>query len=149
VSGLESRIVAVLWTIAFVTALAAFSIIFFSHANTFATLELLIRWLVPDVSDGALAGLHNLSRKLGHFLIPAIAYFALVIGPLRNRRYSALALCVVFAVIDELLQSFTPGRNGSIYDVALDMSGALFSFFVYSALTIGPRKTAAENILRD
>ncbi len=73
---------------------------------------------------------------------PAIAYLALVIGPLRNRRYSALALCAVFAVLDETLQAFTPARTGSLYDVALDVSGALFGFLVYSAYAAARLKKA-------
>jgi VanZ family protein len=144
VSSLESRVVAVLWTVAFGAALAAFSIAFFSHANTFALMEPIIRWMAPGASPGEISTLHILGRKLGHFLIPAAAYFALVLGPLRNRRYTALVLCAMFAVLDETLQAFTPGRTGSIYDVALDTSGALFSFFVYSALTMGRRKTLSK-----
>ena len=139
-SSLESRIVTVLLTIAFMAALAAFSITFLTHGNTFAIMEPIIRWLAPSASAAEVSRLHALARKMGHFLIPAVAYFLLVIGPLRNRRYTALALCAVFAVLDETLQAFTPARTASIYDVALDMSGALFSFFVYSALTMGRRR---------
>ncbi len=131
-SSLEGRIVTILWTVAFAAALATFSITFLTHSNTFAIAEPIIRWLAPDASAAEIASLHTLGRKLGHFLIPAIAYLTLVIGPLRNRRYSALALCAAFAALDETLQAFTPARTGSIYDVALDVSGALFSFFVYS-----------------
>ncbi len=142
VSSLESRIVAILWTVAFAAALAAFSIVFLTHANTFALVVPVIRWLAPDASAAEISTLHILARKLGHFLIPAAAYLALVCGPLRNRRYTALVLCAVFAVLDETLQAFTPGRTGSIYDVALDISGALFSFVMYSAFTMVRRKTA-------
>jgi VanZ family protein len=142
VSSLESRIVAILWTVAFAAALAAFSIVFLTHANTFALVEPIIRWLAPDASAAEISTLHILSRKLGHFLIPAAAYLALVLGPLRNRRYTALILCAAFAVLDETLQAFTPGRTGSIYDVALDVSGALFSFVMYWALTMVRRKLA-------
>ena len=139
-SSLEGRVVAILWTVAFAAALAAFSITFFTHANTFAIAEPIIRWLAPDAPAAEISRLHILGRKLGHFLIPAIAYLALVIGPLRNRRYSALALCAVFAVLDETIQAFTPARSGSIYDVALDVSGVLFGFLVYSACAAARRK---------
>jgi VanZ family protein len=142
VSSLESRIVRFLWVATFVAALAAFSIAFLTHANTFALMEPIIRWLAPDASAQEVSTLHTLGRKLGHFLIPAAAYFVLVLGPLRNRRYTALALCAVFAVLDETLQAFTPGRTGSIYDVALDVSGALSSFLVYSAFMMRHRNQA-------
>ena len=143
-SSLESRIVALLLTIAFLAALAAFSITFLTHSNTFAIVEPIIHWAAPGATAAEVARLHILARKMGHFLIPAIAYFLLVIGPLRDRRYTALALCAVFAVLDETLQAFTPARTASIYDVALDMSGVLFSFFVYSALTMGRRKATSS-----
>jgi VanZ family protein len=140
---LESKIVATLWTVAFGAALAAFSIAFLTHANTFALMEPILRWFAPGASAQDISTLHILGRKLGHFLIPALAYLALVLGPLRTRRYTALVLCAVFAVLDETMQAFTPGRTGSIYDVALDISGALFSFVVYSAFTTARRKTPA------
>jgi len=147
--SLESRIVTLLLTIAFVAALAAFSITFLTHSNTFAVVEPIIRRLAPDASATEVSRLHIMVRKMGHFLIPAIAYFVLVIGPVRNRRYSALVLCAIFAVLDETLQAFTPARTASIYDVALDLSGALLSFFLYSAFTSGRRRPAAKNIARN
>lgn len=147
--SLESRIVTLLLTIAFVAALAAFSITFLTHSNTFAVVEPIIRRLAPDASAAEVSRLHIMVRKMGHFLIPAIAYFVLVIGPLRNRRYSALVLCAIFAVLDETLQAFTPARTASIYDVALDLSGVLLSFFLYSALMMGRRRSAAKNIARN
>jgi VanZ family protein len=147
-ASLERRIVTVLLTIAFVAALAAFSITFLTHSNTFAIAEPIIRWLAPGASAAEVSRLHILARKTGHFLIPALAYLLLVIGPLRNRRYTALALCAVFAVLDETLQAFTPARTASIYDVALDLSGVLLSFLLYSAFTMKrrtaqPRRTAS------
>lgn len=143
-ASLEGRIVAILLTIAFVAALAAFSITFLTHSNTFAILEPIIHWAAPGASAAEVSRFHILARKTGHFLIPALAYLLLVIGPLRNRRYTALALCAVFAVLDETLQAFTPARTASIYDVALDMSGVLFSFFLHSAFTTRRARRAAR-----
>ncbi|MGO9061605.1 MAG: VanZ family protein [Candidatus Binataceae bacterium] len=148
-ASLESRIVTLLLTIAFVAALAAFSITFLTHSNKFAVVEPIIRRLAPDASAAEVSRLHIVVRKIGHFLIPAVAYFVLVIGPLRSRRYGALALCAIFAVLDETLQAFTPARTASIYDVALDMSGVLFSFFVFSAFTMGRCRAVAKNIARN
>jgi VanZ family protein len=146
-ASLESRIVKLLLTIAFVAALAAFSIAFLTHSNTFAMVEPIIHRLVPGASAAEVSRLHILVRKTGHFLIPAVAYFLLVIGPLRNRPYSALALCAVFAVLDETLQAFTPARTASIYDVALDLSGVLLSFLVYSAFTMRRRAVPPRSIV--
>jgi len=136
-----------LLTIAFVVALAAFSITFLTHSNTFAIVEPIVHRLAPGASAAEVSRLHIMARKTGHFLIPAIAYFALVIGPLRNRPYTALALCAVFAVLDETLQAFTPARTASIYDVGLDLSGVLLSFLVYSAFTMKRRAHRARSII--
>ena len=145
--SLERRIVTVLLTIAFVAALAAFSITFLTHSNTFAIAEPIIRWLVPSASAAEVSRLHILARKTGHFLIPAVAYLVLVIGPLRKRPYTALALCAVFAVLDETLQAFTPARTASIYDVALDLSGVFLSFLIYSAFTMKRRTAPSRSII--
>jgi VanZ family protein len=144
VSTLEGSIIRLLWTVAFLAALAAFSITFLTHSNTFAIAEQLIRWIAPDASPGEMSTLHNLGRKLGHFLIPAVGYLILVMGPLRHRRFTALGLCAVFAILDESVQAFTPGRSASIYDVGLDVSGALVGFFLHSALTMGRSKAPAR-----
>jgi VanZ family protein len=141
-SSLERKIVKVLWTVAFGAALAAFSVGFLTHANTFALAEPIIHCLMPHASADDISTLHVLSRKLGHFLIPAAAYLALVLGPLRNHRFFALIMCAGFAVLDETLQTLTPGRNGSLFDVALDISGALFSFFMCSQ---NLKRTTAES----
>jgi VanZ family protein len=51
-----------------------------------------------------------------------------------QRPYLALMLCVVYALTDEGHQVFVPGRTASLYDVALDSTGALFSHFLTAAI---------------
>jgi VanZ family protein len=135
VQMLERRIVMSITVAVFLVVLATFAGVLFTHRNTFAIVEPLIRRMRPGASPAEIERLHNIARKLGHFLIPAGAFAALVIGPLRKRPAIALALCALFATIDECLQSFTPGRNGSLDDVILDTSGALFAYFVYRVIT--------------
>jgi VanZ family protein len=72
-----------------------------------------------------------MARDLGNFFIPAAAFGILVIGPLCKHPVFALTLCVSFAVIDESLQNFMPGRTGSVADVIIDSSGAVFASFAY------------------
>ena len=55
-------------------------------------------------------------------------------GPMKERPYLALMLCVVYALTDEGHQVFVPGRTASLYDVALDSTGALFSHFLTTAI---------------
>lgn len=106
----------------------------FSHGNTFSIVEPVVRWYAPHVSPDTLAMAHNVARKMGHFFIPTLAFWILVLGPLRNRPITALLACIAFAGLDEALQTFSPGRTGSILDVMLDTFGAMFGFFVYGAI---------------
>src|SRR6202007_903164 len=99
ISSLERKMVKVLWTVAFGAALAAFSVGFLTHAHTFALAEPIIHCLMPHASAEDISMIHVLSRKLGHFLIPAVAYLALVLGPLCNHRYFALIMSPVFAFL--------------------------------------------------
>jgi len=52
---------------------AAFSIRFLTHTNTFALAEPIIRFFAPQASAEGISTLHILSRRLGHFLISAVA----------------------------------------------------------------------------
>src|SRR5271163_4210811 len=100
ISSLERKIVKVLWTVAFGAALVAFPVSFLTHANTFALGKPIIYCLLPHASADDISSLHIFSRRLGHFLIPSVAYLAPVLGLLRNHRYFALIMCAVFAVLE-------------------------------------------------
>lgn len=78
--------------------------------------------------------MHALIRKAAHFTNYGILFWLLIRGPLRGRPYVALALCVLYAMTDEAHQYFVPGRGPSLYDVALDSCGALFSRFLHAAV---------------
>jgi VanZ family protein len=145
-SELERTLIVLIWTFTFVVALAAFSIGLLTHGNTFAVADALIHLFAPHASAEDISRLHILGRELGHFFIPAGAYLALVLGPLRNRRHVALGLCAMFAVLDETVQTFTPGRTGSIYDVAIDVAGALCGFLMHSVFAGGERRAACSPI---
>jgi len=92
-------------------------------------------------NDPILNSIH-LSDKIEHF----IAYFVLGITfciwiPSKNWRakpftYSALVvfLCTLFGISDEYHQTFVPGRDGSLYDLAVDFAGGLTAVFTYSLL---------------
>ena len=76
-----------------------------------------------------------LVRKAAHFTEYGILFWLLVRGPMEQRPYLALMLCVVYALTDEGHQVFVPGRTASLYDVALDSTGALFSHFLTTAIS--------------
>ena len=87
-------------------------------------------WFSPE-------GFHLFIRKAGHFTeyflfsfcfaqlcrdIPAVCA--------RGILFSVLPLCLLIAVCDEFLQSFT-GRGSSVRDVVLDFAGALLGAGIF------------------
>ena len=121
---------AILW----MAALFILSTTYFSAANTSRIIEPILRWFFPGASLATIALMHNLIRKAAHFTDYAILFWLLVRGPLEKRPYTALACCIVYAFLDEGHQIFAVGRGPSLYDVALDSSGALFSRFLNAAV---------------
>lgn len=124
---------AILW----MAALFILSTGYFSAANTSKIIEPILRWTFPGASLATIALMHNLIRKAAHFTDYAILFWLLVRGPLEKRPYTALACCVIYAFLDEGHQIFAVGRGPSLYDVALDSSGALFSRFLNAAVYEG------------
>jgi VanZ family protein len=90
--------------------------------HTSAWLGPLLRALLPTASLEALAAAHLLIRKAGH-----VIEYAVLAGLWRRGVGGAgapLGLAVLTACLDELRQSFTPGRGGSMVDVLLDGAAA-------------------------
>lgn len=94
----------------------------------------LLRWLLPDLPDATLEMLHLVIRKAGHVAV----YFILSLLVLRGlragragwrRNWGLIAVVVAggYASLDEVYQLFVPERGGSIYDVLLDVSGAVLA----------------------
>jgi VanZ family protein len=123
----------ILWMV----ALFALSTTYFSAANTSRLIEPILRWIFPTASLATISLIHNLIRKAAHFTDYAILFWLLMRGPLEKRPYTALACCVIYALLDEGHQIFAVGRGSSLYDVALDSSGALFSHFLNDAMNEG------------
>jgi hypothetical protein len=108
---------------------------FFSSANTSKVIVPILRVFLPGASSVTILLLHALIRKAAHFTNYGILFWILVHGPMARRPYLALALCVCYAFFDEGHQILAPGRTPSLYDVALDSSGALFGRFLHAAIS--------------
>ncbi len=106
----------------------------FSAANTARIIDPALRWLIPGITAASVDACHMLIRKAAHFTEYGILFWLLIRGPMAERPYLALMLCVVYALTDEGHQVFVPGRTASLYDVALDSTGALFSHFLTTAI---------------
>jgi VanZ family protein len=124
-----------LWlpTILWLLALFLLSTSIFSAANTSKVIVPILRFLLPAAGEATIALLHGLIRKAAHFTNYGILFWIMIRGPMAGRPYTALALCVCYAFLDEGHQILVPGRTPSLYDVALDSSGALFSRFLNAA----------------
>ena len=82
-------------------------------------------------------------RKLGHFfafaLLGAAVYFAV-----RSKR-TALILAILFAVLDEVHQGMTPGRDCRFWDIVLDSAAIICGVAAYRRFFADmPRKRRNE-----
>lgn len=101
----------------------------------------LLRWLLGDLSDEGVAAIHFAIRKTAHAgeyaVLALLAYRALAVSGVSTpgrQRGLALAIALAVAVSDETRQAFSPTRDGSAADVALDASGAVAALALAFAL---------------
>lgn len=109
-------------------------------AHTAEWLGPILRALLPIASPEELATAHLLIRKAAH----VIEYAVLAVLWRRSvgGAWGPLGLAVLTASLDELRQSFTPGRGGSMADVLLDGAAAVMALGVITAR--GRRRGAAS-----
>lgn len=120
----------VIWALVIFT----FSTSGFTASDTSRIIAPFLRWLIPGISAASLDLVNALMRKAAHFTEYGILFWLLIRGPLKGRPLLAMAFCVVYAFSDEGHQLFVHGRTSSLYDVALDSTGAMFSGFLRAAL---------------
>ncbi len=115
----------------------------FSASATKGQLGPFLRWLFPDADASTVYRLHVRIRKSAHAIeyavLALLAFRAFLLSsPGSWMRHAALALALVFSVagIDELHQSLTASRTGSLRDVSLDVAGGLAAL----ALLLGLRR---------
>jgi VanZ family protein len=95
-----------------------------------------LRFLFPSASPLQLDAMHFVIRKLGHFTEYAILAglwlraFDGGGGPRARAARWAWVIAVAWAVVDETYQSSVGSRTGSVFDVALDGTGALAALIV-------------------
>lgn len=81
-------------------------------------------------------------RKLAHFSIYTalgmIVYTAVISSgiSLKYKRLCSLAVCVLYAAIDEIHQYFIPERSMRLRDVFIDSMGSLFGIIIISVIVI-------------
>ena len=103
-------------------------------------IEPLVRWLIPDISDEAVRTTVLVVRKCAH--VTEFAIFALLLwraaratiykqsaGWSRKATVFAITGAVLFAISDEVHQSYVPGRQGAAMDVLIDSLGVAGGLF--------------------
>lgn len=103
----------------------------FSGEHTGAVIAGLLGALFPGAHPATLEAAHQGLRKAAHFgeyfVLSLLIYRALRDAPGWSARHAllALALAALYAVSDELHQSFESTRVGSAADCLVDVAGAL------------------------
>lgn len=84
--------------------------------------------------------LHTLVRKIAHFVLFAsyggFQYLLFDSYNVKNKIYTKNIFCGLMAAgMDEIHQSFVPGRSTQIGDVCIDLSGVMFGVFTVIVYT--------------
>lgn len=114
-----------------------FSTDHFSFDNTAQIFGFVFSWLLPAIPTEDIVPVHGVMRKLGHWSEYCVLAI-LVLRALRNEtgkkwelRHVALTLVFIFvyALSDELHQTFVPSRTASFGDVMIDVLGGICGMF--------------------
>lgn len=96
-----------------------------------------------ELSEDVMDAINFVVRKTGHLLLFALlgmlTYFLSACFLLKGKRYLlpslfSVPICVVFAISDEIHQTFVKGRHGRVVDVLVDVAGAVIGALVSVAL---------------
>jgi VanZ family protein len=124
-----------------------FSTDVFSADNTRSVLDKIFLWFSPHASKHAILTFNYIVRKSAHFteyaILGALLFRAFRSSDVLRWRFKWVAYSFMFSVawalLDELHQTFTQKRGGSIWDSLLDSSGALVMLAVISIVARRPR----------
>lgn len=88
----------------------------------------------PDLSSG-LGAWDTLLRKLAHITIFGVLWLTLARATRWRRPILSTAIALLYAISDELHQSFVAGRHGSPVDVAIDAAGIGLAVLAWIVVT--------------
>jgi VanZ family protein len=102
-------------------------------------IEPIIRFFLPDASQATIEVIHILVRKVFHLLeygFLAFLLFRAFRGGKKNRRREWIlytgAIAIGYGGLDEVLQSLTASRTGSVSDWLIDSAGVIFFLGIIS-----------------
>jgi VanZ family protein len=88
----------------------------------------------PDLSSG-LGAWDTLLRKLAHVTIFGVLWLTLARATRWRRPIAATIVAILYAISDEVHQSFVAGRHGSPVDVAIDALGVGLAVLAWIVVT--------------
>lgn len=118
-----------------------------SSKNTSRIIGPLLRWIFGTISDETVGTIQFCIRKTGHavgYAILAILCWRAVANPVAwvreawQKRPAQIAwgIATLYAVTDEIHQSFYPSRGASAADVLLDSIGAALGLLLVRAICL-------------
>ncbi|HVB07300.1 MAG TPA: VanZ family protein [Candidatus Acidoferrales bacterium] len=123
----------------------------FTAGNTSRIIFPILRFLFPHASRAFLIHAHGFIRKCGHVTVYFV-FSLLLLRAIRNGRPGftitwALAVILIvfaYACVDELHQSFVPGRGVEFSDVLLDTAAGTFAQILAGLWIAGREKRISE-----
>ena len=91
----------------------------------------------PDMTEVDIRDLNSFVRKNAHFIIYLLLGFLTINAlyeyntELKKKVILAFAICVLYAISDEIHQLFVPGRGGQVTDVIIDSVGSVVGIGLY------------------
>ncbi|HEY1174094.1 MAG TPA: VanZ family protein [Verrucomicrobiae bacterium] len=125
-----------------------------SAKNTSRIIGPLLRWFFGNISDETVWGIQFYIRKTGHAvgyaILAILCWRALGPQPVRWIRehwhtrtaFIAWLIASLYAITDEVHQSFIPSRQGSAWDVLLDSFGAWLGMMLVRAICLRKQKSS-------
>lgn len=119
-----------------------------SMSQTSRFIRPILEFLFPNAPEATIELYHAFIRKCAHFIeygvlavLAAVTF--LISSKIYLQRYwyaAAVGLALLVASLDEFNQSFEPSRTASVWDVVLDLSGAVTA----AAVVYGARSIAVS-----
>jgi len=131
-AGLKTWGPAIVWMVIIFSASADSD----SVAHSSRIIEPICRWLFPNITYDQLETVRTITRKGAHMtefaLLAVLLLYALSTGRGNPRKWlsSAWVLSTAYAAADEFHQLFVVGRNGSVWDVVIDSTGAALGLLI-------------------
>jgi VanZ family protein len=97
----------------------------------------------PDLSTG-LGTWDTVLRKIGHLTVYGVLWTTLARALQWRRPVAAAAIAILYAISDEVHQSFVTGRHGTAFDVAIDAAGVGLAVLAWILVARRPRAAQAS-----